>query len=245
MNDGPVLILGAGSDIGRALAHRFAMDGRAIQLAARQPDTLEADRSDIEIRHRISVTLHSYDALATDALEAFVDGLPEPPAIAVSVVGFMGDQAESQIDLGAAARVIRSNFEGPAAIFAILANRMEARGGGALVGVSSVAGDRGRASNYVYGAAKAGFSAFLSGLRNRLARTGVHVMTVKPGFVRTRMTEGMDLPPRLTAEPEEVADRVVRALTKNRNVVYVKPIWRLVMTIICAIPEQVFKKTSI
>lgn len=245
MNNGPVLILGAGSDIGRALAHRFARDGRAVQLAARQPGALEADRSDIEIRYRVPVTVHAYDALATDALEAFVDGLPESPAIAVSVVGLMGDQAGNQTDLDAAARVIRSNFEGPAAIFALLANRMEARGHGALIGVSSVAGDRGRASNYVYGAAKAGFSAFLSGLRNRLAKSGVHVMTVKPGFVRTRMTEGMDLPARLTAEPEEVADRVVNALAKKRNIVYVKPVWRLVMTIICAIPEQVFKKTSI
>ncbi len=107
----------------------------------------------------------------------------------------MGQQAENERDVQKAAVVIRSNFEGPASILAVLADRFDSRGHGTLVGVSSVAGDRGRATNYVYGSAKAGFTAFLSGLRNRLAKRGVHVVTVLPGFVATQMTEGMDLPP--------------------------------------------------
>ena len=114
-----------------------------------------------------------------------------------------------------------------------------------LVGVSSVAGERGRASNYVYGSAKAGFSAFLSGLRNRLAGSGVHVVTVKPGYVRTRMTDGMDLPPRLTAEPDEVARAVVRAIRRRRDVVYVRRIWRVIMLAVRAIPERIFKRTRL
>ena len=113
------------------------------------------------------------------------------------------------------------------------------------MGISSVAGDRGRASNYVYGAAKAGFTAFLSGLRNRLAKQGVHVVTVKPGFVNTAMTAHLDLPARLTAEPQEVAAAIVKAVEKSRNIIYVRPIWRVVMAVIKAIPEAIFKKTSI
>jgi hypothetical protein len=122
---------------------------------------------------------------------------------------------------------------------------MEARGSGCLIGISSVAGERGRATNYIYGSAKAGFTAFLSGLRNRLARTDVHVMTVKPGFVRTRMTEGMKLPGKLTAEPEEVAAAVLAAEAKRRDVLYVRSIWRPVMTAIRLLPEPLFKKMKI
>jgi hypothetical protein len=157
----------------------------------------------------------------------------------------MGTQEENAADPKAGAQVMRANFEGPASVLGHLANAMEARGSGTIVGISSVAGERGRASNYVYGSAKAGFTAFLSGLRNRLARTGVHVVTVLPGFVATAMTEGMDLPERLTAQPEEVARAVAGAVRKRRNVIYVKPVWRLVMAVIRAIPEPVFKKTSL
>ena len=157
----------------------------------------------------------------------------------------MGDQDQSQTDPDAAARVLRSNFEGPALILGLLAERFEARGSGTIIGISSVAGDRGRASNYVYGAAKAGFTAFLSGMRNRFARSDIHVVTVKPGFVATRMTEGLDLNPRLTAQPDEVADAIFAAQTKRRNVIYVKPLWRWIMTIIRVLPEVVFKKTSL
>jgi len=113
------------------------------------------------------------------------------------------------------------------------------------VGISSVAGDRGRASNYVYGSAKAGFTAFLSGLRNRLARKGVHVVTVLPGFVATRMTQGLDLPPRLTATPEAVAIAIEAAVNRRRDVIYVKAIWWPIMLIIRHLPEPIFKRARI
>ena len=116
------------------------------------------------------------------------------------------------------------------------------RGTGTLVGISSVAGLRGRATNYVYGSAKAALTAFLSGLRNRLASRGVHVVTVLPGFVATRMTEHMDLPALLTARPREVADAIHRAAEKKHNIIYVRPVWRVVMFVIKLIPESVFKK---
>lgn len=242
MTTPPVLILGARSDIGRAIAHAYAAEGHPVQLAARGADTLEADRADIALRHDVPVTLHEFDALATDTHAAFVTALPELPHIAVCAVGLMGRQEDSERDGDAATLVIRSNFEGPASILAVLANRFEARGSGTIIGISSVAGERGRATNYVYGAAKAGFTAFLSGLRNRLAGSGVHVMTVLPGFVATRMTEGLDLPERLTTDPETLARRVLRAGQGGRNVIYVTRIWWLIMLIIRAIPEQIFKR---
>ena len=241
----PVLILGARSDIGMATAHRFAAEGHPVQLAARDVGTLETDRADIALRHDVEATLHEYDALDIEGFSALAEGLDPQPGIVVAVVGLLGDQIADQGDAAAATRVLRTNFEGPALALEYFAGRMEASAEGVLVGISSVAGDRGRASNYIYGAAKAGFTAYLSGLRNRLAKTGVHVLTVKPGFVDTRMTEGMDLPKALTATPEAVAETIVKAVQRRRNVVYVKPIWRLVMMIIRLIPEPVFKKTSL
>lgn len=245
MTKGPVLILGAGSDIGMAVAHKYASLGHPVQLAARNIDGLATAKADIAVRHRVDVTLHAFDALNADSHAAFVDSLPELPRIAVCVVGYMGEQADNERDLAAATLVMRSNFEGPANILAELANRFEARGSGTLVGVSSVAGERGRATNYVYGSAKAGFTAFLSGLRNRLAKKGVHVLTVLPGFVNTQMTAGMDLPARLTAQPDEVANKIAAATAAGRNVIYVKPVWWLIMMIIRNIPEAIFKGMKI
>lgn len=246
MTKGAALIIGARSDIGLATAHSLARQGHPIQLAARNSASLESDRADLQLRYNVAVTLHEFDACDIATHEAFVDDLPQLPEIAVCAVGAMGEsQQANEADVTAAALVMRSNFEGPATIFAVLANRFAARKSGTLVGISSVAGDRGRASNYVYGAAKAGFTAYLSGLRNRLAKQGVHVVTVKPGFVATRMTAGMDLPPRLTAQPDQVGDAIASAITKKRNVIYVKPIWWLVMLVIRHIPEAIFKKMSI
>ena len=245
MSKGSVLILGARSDIGMAVAHQFAKAGYTIQLAARNITSLEADCSDIQIRHNVTVTLHEFDALNTESHPAFVSTLPELPFIAVSAVGYMGDQHQSEQDMHAAALVMRSNFEGPASILGVLANHFEKRGSGTLIGISSVAGERGRASNYVYGSAKAGFTAFLSGLRNRLHSKGVHVLTVLPGFVYTKMTENLKLPKPLTATPEKLACAIYQASKKQKNTIYCYKIWFLVMAIIKSIPEFIFKKTNI
>ena len=240
-----VLILGARSDIGKAVAHKFASLGHPVQLAARNANTLEADKADMELRYKVAVTLHEFDALAIETHDTFVNSLPELPQIAICAVGMMGQQRENEHDIETASIIMRSNYEGPASILAILANRFEKRGNGTLVGISSVAGERGRATNYVYGSSKAGFTAFLSGLRNRLAKSGVHVVTVLPGFVSTRMTEGMELPKKLTAEPNEVADAILRAVERKKDVIYVRPIWRLIMLIIRNIPEFIFKKLKV
>jgi short-subunit dehydrogenase len=240
---GPVLILGARSDIGLAAARAFAARGHAIQLGLRDTPRAEADRADIALRHDVEVSVHEFDVLDTSGHTAFIDSLPALPQIVVCVVGLLGTQEENRRDPAVAARIIRSNFEGPAAVLERLAERFEARGSGVIVGISSVAGDRGRASNYVYGAAKAGFTAYLSGLRARLSSAGVRVVTVKPGFVRTAMTAGLQLSPLLTVGPEVVAQRIVAASQGGSEVIYVSRPWWLVMTIIRAIPEAIFKKT--
>ena len=194
------------------------------------------------MRTEVAVTAYRCDVLDEGGGVSLLDALDPLPDVAMCVVGLLGNQAEGQRDGTAAEQVMRTNYVGPALLLGALAERFERRGSGVLVGVSSVAGERGRASNYVYGSAKAGFTAFLSGLRSRLAGSGVHVVTVKPGFVYTRMTDGMDLPARLTATPEEVAAAVVAAIHRRRDVIYVRRVWRPIMFVLRAIPERLFKR---
>ena len=239
------LVFGGTSDIGRAVARKLAGNGFTLQLAARDAGRLKREACDIRLRTGMSVTEHCCDVLLDSACLSLIDELDPLPDIAVCVVGLLGDQAECQRDSAAAERVMRTNYIGPALLMNVLAERFERRGSGVLVGISSVAGDRGRAANYVYGSAKAGFAAFLSGLRNRLATSGVHVVTVKPGFVRTRMTDGMDLPAGLTAGPDEVAAVVVKAIRQRLDVVYVRRVWRVIGLVLCAIPERFFKRMKV
>lgn len=240
-----VLIIGGRSDMGIGIAHRFAKAGYAVQLAGRNASALAQVQSDLQIRYQTTVSLHELDILRSDQFDSFLGSLPVLPDVAVSVVGLMGDQQRSEQDAEAASVVLRSNFEGPALLSGMIVNRFLERGHGTLVGVSSVAGDRGRASNYVYGSAKAGYTAFLSGLRNRVNGSGVSVLTVLPGFVATRMTEGMDLPAALTATTEQVAEDVFKAVSKGKNIIYTKWMWRYVMLIIKHIPEFVFVRLKL
>jgi NAD(P)-dependent dehydrogenase (short-subunit alcohol dehydrogenase family) len=238
-----LLLVGGTSDIGRATALHYAQAGWQVQLAARNEEEARRNADDISARTGVVVTVHRLDILETDTFEGFLDTLPTLPDTVVCVVGQLGDQTKGQTDIAHASLVLRTNFEGPALLLGSFAERFLARGSGTLVGVSSVAGDRGRGSNYLYGAAKAGFTAFLSGLRNRLAPKGLRVVTVKPGFVRTQMTAGMKLPPALTAEPGEVGRAIFTAAEKSsRDVIYVRPIWRPVMMAIGSIPERFFKR---
>ena len=240
-----VLILGGSSDVARAIARAFARREWTIRLAGRSLPELQREADDIAARTGRTATIHQFDVLSTASFPSFADALPALPDVVISVVGLLGDQARAETDPDHASEIMRSNYEGPALILSLFAERFRARGRGAIVGISSVAGDRGRGSNYVYGSAKAGFTAFLSGLRNRLARDGIHVMTVKPGFVRTRMTQHMKLPPIITASPEEVGEAVFAGLDRRKNVIYVRSVWRLVMLIIRSIPEAVFKRLKL
>ena len=241
-----LLLVGGTSDIGRATAFCYAQAGWRVLLAARNEDEARRNAEDIAARAGAEVTTHRLDILEADLFESFLESLPLLPDTVVCVVGELGDQARGQSDPAYATLLIRTNFEGPALFLGALAERFLARGSGTIVGVSSVAGDRGRGSNYLYGAAKAGFTAFLSGLRNRLAPKGLRVITVKPGFVRTQMTAGMKLPPLLTAEADEVGRAIFSAAEKGGgDVIYVRRLWRPVMMVIGSIPERVFKRLKL
>ncbi|WP_407115855.1 SDR family oxidoreductase [Bradyrhizobium sp. LMG 9283] len=237
-----VLVLGGSSDIGRAAARAFAKAGYDVGLAGRDLGVLEPDAADLRARYNVEVGLHKFDVLDTGSFDGFVASLATLPDVVISIVGLLGVQQNAESDLAHATAIMRSNYEGPSLILGLFAEKFLDRGSGTLVGVSSVAGDRGRASNYVYGSAKAGFSAFLSGLRARASSSGVHVVTVKPGFVRTKMTEGMKLIGPLTVEASVVGDAIFQAVERSTDVVYVSGKWRLVMLIIKTLPEAVFKK---
>jgi NAD(P)-dependent dehydrogenase (short-subunit alcohol dehydrogenase family) len=241
-----VLVIGGSSGIGRATAMTYAARGWKVVLAGRNVAECELNADDIAVRTGLRPDVLELDILRTDQFAAFVDALPVLPDTVVCVVGLLSDQTQDQSDPARATLTLRSNFEGPALLLEAFASRMAARGHGVIVGISSVAGDRGRSSNYIYGASKAGFSAFLSGLRHRLVRQGVCVITVKPGFVRTQMTAHLTLPRRLTAEPQEVAEAIFAAdQAKRPRSLYVRSVWRPIMTIIRILPEPLFLRTRL
>lgn len=247
MTGGPVLILGGRSDIGLAVARRFARAGHPIRLAVRNPAESEADKTDIELRFDVPVSLHRFDALEMDNIQDFLESLPEVPDVCVCAVGLLGDQDAASADPAQADLLLRTNFLGPALVLEALAARMAAalsqRGGRrVIIGISSVAGDRGRALNYWYGAAKAAFTTMLSGLRQKYARTDLRVVTVKPGFVATKMIAGLPTPAPLTAAPADVAERIYAASTSGAQVIYVGRIWALVMGVLKILPERIFMR---
>jgi decaprenylphospho-beta-D-erythro-pentofuranosid-2-ulose 2-reductase len=237
-----VLILGAASDMAVAIAKKYASEGNAIQLAARNIQRLQPLQSDIAIRYNTTCTVHEFDALNFNSHQAFFDQLPVKPDITVCVFGYLGENETARASWAESEKIIHTNYTGAVSILNVVSNYYAARQKGVIAGISSVAGERGRQSNYIYGSAKAGFTAYLSGLRNRMFHEKVHVVSVQPGFVYTRMTENLTLPPLLTAKPEAVANTVYNAVAKKKNVVYVKWFWRWIMLVIKSIPEFMFKK---
>jgi len=240
-----VLIIGATSDIARATALEYAKQGYDLYLAARNVGALEDFANDVAERTQRTVKTVELDILNYESHYSFYGQLENKPLGVISAVGYLGDQNKAQLVFSEAKMIIDSNYTGVVSLLNIIADDFEKRGSGFIVGISSAAGDRGRKSNYIYGSAKAALTAYLSGLRNRLYCTTVHVMTVKPGFVATKMTEGMALPKMLIAQPEEVAKDIYKAQQKKKNVLYTKWLWRWVMLIIKMIPEWMFKRMSI
>lgn len=241
-----VVILGANSDIARAVAAEFARHGATeFTLASRDVAEIERSARDLSVRFGARARALHFDALDYASHAAFAAALAPKPDVVLVAFGLIGDQLEAQADWNAREALLATNLLGAASILEPLAANMEARGTGCIIGISSVAGERGRASNYVYGAAKAGLTVYLSGLRNRLWRHRVRVMTVLPGFVRTKMTAHLALPAALTATPEEVAAAIHRGWRRGAHVVNVKPVWRWIMLLIRALPESLFIRTRL
>lgn len=240
-----VLIVGAKSDIAKEVARVYAKGGYDLYLASRDSDSLGDLAKDIELRSSVKVETKELDMVDFDSHEKFYNSLEPKPLGVIVVSGYMAEQKKSENDFAKTLNTINVNFTGAVSLLNIIANDMQKNKNGFIVGVSSVAGDRGRKTNYIYGSSKAGFSAYLAGLRNRMFESGVSVLTVKPGFVATKMTADLDLPEKLTAQPEEVANDIYKAQQKGKDVLYTKFIWRFIMVIIKHIPEVVFKRMSV
>ena len=240
-----VLILGATSDIAQALAKQYAHNGYDIYLAARDTDNLTAFASDLAIREGVIVDVFEVDILNFESHAAFYQQFNEKPMGAICCIGYLGVQNKAELSFSESEKIIGSNYTGIVSLLNIIAGDFEARGVGFIVGIASVAGLRGRKSNYIYGSAKAALISYLSGLRNRLHNTDVHVMTVNPGFVNTKMTLNLELPALLTAEPIVVAKDIFNAQKKKRDVIYTLWRWRWIMLLIRLIPESVFKRLNL
>jgi short-subunit dehydrogenase len=240
------VVLGASSAIARAFAREAAGRGAAIILAGRDMDDMRRSAADITATTGREAAVLAFDALAFGSHAAFAAGLDAVAGVLnVAVLfGVMPEQQAMDADPALARFCIDSGFTGAVSILQHIAPLLERRRAGCVIGVGSVAGDRGRLKNYVYGSAKAGLHTYLAGLRNRLGRSGVHVLTVKPGFVDTAMTFG--LPGLfLVAQPEAIARRCLDAVAKRRDIIYAPWFWFVIMTIIRAVPERVFKRLSV
>ena len=242
-----VLIIGATSAIAEATARVWAARGASLFLVGRQAERLETIAADLRVRGAALVECLVMDACDApahvtmlDAAEASMGGLD----VALIAHGSLPDQKACEASVQLTLKEIDTNGVSVIALATLLGERFEKQRAGSLAVISSVAGDRGRQSNYVYGAAKGMVSLFLQGLRNRLYRHGVQVLTIKPGFVDTPMTAAFPKSA-LWAKPEAIARGIVRAIDRRRDEVYLPGFWRLVMTLIRHIPEPVFKKMSL
>lgn len=242
-----VMIVGATSAIARETARLFAAAGDRLFLVGRNPERLQSVAEDLRVRGASEVgtavaDLNEFDRhseLIEQAAKA-MDGLDT----VLVAHGVLGDQQKAQADFAEAEESLRTNFLSVVSLLTPVANRFESQGHGTIAVISSVAGDRGRQSNYVYGTAKAALSTFLSGLRNRLHPKGVHVVDIRPGFVDTPMTAHIDKGP-LFARPEVIARGIHRAIQRRSDVVYLPWFWALIMLVIRSIPERVFKRLKL
>ena len=241
-----ILIIGAKSDMAIATAEVYAQHGWNLYLAGRNiKDELAQFVNELKNEFDCKVELLELDILDIKSHSTLFNSFIEKPDGVISFVGLLGDQKKSEFDYREARNVIDTNFTSIISMLNIFANYYEGIERGFIIGISSVAGDRGRKSNYIYGAAKAAFTVYLSGLRNRLNSKNVHVMTVKPGFVDTKMTQNMDLPTLLTVSPKVVAKKLYKMHEKRVNQFYVPGYWFLIMFIIKLIPERIFKHLNI
>ncbi len=244
-----VVIVGACSTLARAVAMRFAAQDFALVLAEQDTAELEAIAQDLRVRYGRPCHVLPFDALDYGSHPGFVAACSEtlggPPDGVAVCFGMMPAQEDAQKDFSVAHTCLDVNYTGAMSVLERFAEVFEARGSGFLAAVSSVAGDRGRKSNYHYGAAKGALSVFLSGLQNRLHKRGVSVTTIKPGFLDTKMTWGLNLPARLVTDPQRAAEIAVRAILKRRGVVYVPCYWLGIMHVIRHIPGVIFKRLSL
>lgn len=242
-----VAILGATSAIAEAAARIWAGQGARLALVGRNAERLEAIADDLKARGAAEAEVLIADcaeAEPTSELERIIQILGGLDVVLLAY-GVLGDQAQLERDPGATADLLRTNFTSAAAWCQAVAAVLERQRSGALLVIGSVAGDRGRGSNYVYGASKAGLGALVEGIAHRLARTGARAVLIKPGFVDTPMTAGVARKGPLWARPEAVARTIVGSADRGGPVVYAPAFWRAIMLVVRNVPSAIFHKTRL
>ncbi len=242
-----ILVLGATSSIAIATMRLYAPQGAKFYLVARHKEKLSAVAADLQVRGAAQVHTCVLDLDNTERHEAMLqDAHDKLQGIGIALIahGVLGDQKGAEQDFRLAERVIRTNVVSSMSLITWLANYFSERQSGTIAAISSVAGDRGRKSNYVYGSSKAALTAFLQGVRNRVDREGVNVITIKPGFVRTPMTAHMERGI-LFVTPEKVARAIARAVEQHKDVVYTPKFWWAIMTVVRLLPERIFKGLNV
>ncbi len=243
-----ILIIGATSAIAQATAQAWVTPDTEFFLIARNSTRLQQLADDLKVRGATMVNWAEADLNQFDQHQALIQqAIQQLSSIDTVLIahGSLDDQAECEQNFNAALQALNTNLLSVMSLLTPLANFFEKQRYGCIAVISSVAGDRGRQSNYIYGTAKGGLSIFLQGLRNRLQRANVSVLTIKPGFVDTPMTAHIQPKGALWAKPEAIAAGIVKAVEKRRNTVYLPSIWWFIMTIINNIPESVFKRLKL
>jgi decaprenylphospho-beta-D-erythro-pentofuranosid-2-ulose 2-reductase len=238
-----ILILGAASAIAQATARIFASRGDSLFLVARSAKSLEDIAADLSVRGAATVAVEAMDMNDFNAHEAMLARAEQSMSGLDTVLiahGTLSDQKACESSVERTLEDLSTNGVSVIAVLTLIGARFEARRAGTIVVISSVAGDRGRQSNYVYGSAKALVTAYSSGLRQRLHKSGVAVITIKPGFVDTPMTAAFPKGA-LWAKPAQIASGIARAIDRSSTVVYLPGFWRLIMFVIRSIPERLFR----
>lgn len=241
-----MIILGSTSEVAQAFVEKALQEGEKfekIYLFTSNKETTERFERHIDVKF-----LQQSEIIELDLTKEIDYNIFEHinSTLLFCAIGYLGEGTEEGLyDNRNTQQIIEINYSKLVPVINYFAHKFENRRSGTIIGLSSVAGDRGRQSNFIYGSAKAAFTAYLSGLRNYLFDKKVHVITIKPGFMATKMTEGLPLNPKLTATPKQAADCMYKAFRKQKNVAYVLPIWGVIMMIIRNIPEFIFKKLKL
>ena len=241
-----MIVLGSTSEVAQAFVEKALREGEKfekIYLLTSNRETTERFARHIDVKFLQHAEIVELDLMKEiDYLK--LEGINS--SLLFCATGYLGEGTEEGLyDNKNTERIIDINYSKLVPVMNFFAQKFESRRSGTIIGLSSVAGDRGRQSNFIYGSAKAAFTAYLSGLRNYLFDKKVHVMTVKPGFMATKMTEGLPLNPKLTATPRQAADAIFKAYKSRKNIAYVLPVWGVIMLIIRNIPEFIFKKLKL
>lgn len=237
-----ILIFGATSDVAQELATLYVKKGDEVSLLGIDTESLQPFKSDLQIRYNGKIKLLEFDILEYKSPDQTVVKLIQNSDISIMLIGYLGDQDKADQNEDELLKIINLNYSKVIEVINQIQRIYVAKKKGVIAGISSVAGDRGKQSNYAYGSAKAGLSVYLDGLRNRLYPKGVHVVTIKPGFMATKMTQHMSLPKFLTASPQAAAKQIVRAVQTKRNKVYIIPAWRYISLLLQLVPDSIFKK---